>query len=202
MYKNSVKNLLPDNVRIQDGQLVLRKVMPDEADSLNELVDNPAVYRYLPTYLEEKKDGDSRQFMERSEDSLFLGVFEEGQFAGLMELYGYRKLLHKVSIGCRLTERCWGRGISTRSTNLLVQYLFHETKINVITASTMVENHASANVLKKAGFSLVMHNVPENWGYETPTRADKWILWKYSMRDERYSPYEQYKALKDRFGSH
>ncbi len=39
----------------------------------------------------------------------------------------------------------------------------------------MVENEASANVLRKNGFQLVVHAVEEDWGYEKPVIADKWI---------------------------
>jgi len=44
-----------------------------------------------------------------------------------------------------------------------------------ITASTMVENKASARVLRKNGFDLVVSAVGEDWGYEELTIADKWI---------------------------
>ena len=54
-------------------------------------------------------------------------------------------------------------------------YLFSQTDIEIITASTMVENQASANVLRKNGFTLVVHAVGEDWGYPEPTIADKWI---------------------------
>ena len=39
----------------------------------------------------------------------------------------------------------------------------------------MIENSASAAVLKKNGFDLVVHAVPEDWGYDEPTITDKWI---------------------------
>jgi ribosomal-protein-alanine N-acetyltransferase len=39
----------------------------------------------------------------------------------------------------------------------------------------MIENRASARVLEKNGFELVVHAVSEDWGYESPTIADKWI---------------------------
>ena len=51
-----------------------------------------------------------------------------------------------------------------------------ETDVEIITASTMVENRASARVLIKNGFTLVNSTVPEDWGYDHPTLADKWIL--------------------------
>jgi RimJ/RimL family protein N-acetyltransferase len=39
----------------------------------------------------------------------------------------------------------------------------------------MVENKASAAVLKKNGFELVSDAVDEDWGYGAPTPACKWI---------------------------
>lgn len=39
----------------------------------------------------------------------------------------------------------------------------------------MIENRASAKVLMNNDFSLVVHAAPEDWGYEEPTLADKWI---------------------------
>ena len=47
--------------------------------------------------------------------------------------------------------------------------------IEIITASTMVENRASARVLEKNGFTLVARAVDEDWGYPAPAPADKWI---------------------------
>lgn len=60
-----------------------------------------------------------------------------------------------------------------------MNYLFHETDIKIITASTMIENQASANVLKKNGFLLAVHADKEDWGYEEPTVTDKWILSRF-----------------------
>ena len=57
----------------------------------------------------------------------------------------------------------------------MVSYLYNETDIEIITASTMIENYASARVLEKNDFDLVVHAVPEDWGYEEETISDKWI---------------------------
>ena len=57
----------------------------------------------------------------------------------------------------------------------MVDHLFGETDIEIITASTMVENRASANVLIKNGFTLVVHAVGEDWGCPAPTITDKRI---------------------------
>ena len=91
-------------------------------------------------------------------------------------MYGFRDEIHKISIGYRLAESCWGRGIASETVALMTGYLLKETDIEIITASTMIENKASARVLTKNGFTLVNSGVGEDWGYETPTATDKWIL--------------------------
>ena len=75
-----------------------------------------------------------------------------------------------------MLEECWGKGIATEVLRMMINYLCSETDIEIITASTMVENQASANVLRKSGFTLVSSAVGEDWGYDQPTIADKWIL--------------------------
>ncbi|MBR3504777.1 MAG: GNAT family N-acetyltransferase [Clostridia bacterium] len=151
-----------------------------DAPGLQALVNSPAVYRYLPTFLFEKQYADVHEVIRRLygeclKDSIILGVFMENRFCGLCEFYGYRDPIHKISVGYRLLEDCWGMGIATESLEAMVRYLYDETDIEIITASTMVENQASANVLRKNGFTLVAAAVDEDWGYSRPTVADKWI---------------------------
>lgn len=91
------------------------------------------------------------------------------------EISGYRDPIHKISVGYRLLERYWGKGIAGEALEMMIDYLYKETDIEIITASTMIENQASANVLRKNGFQLVVHAVDEDWGYDKPTVTDKWI---------------------------
>lgn len=57
----------------------------------------------------------------------------------------------------------------------MVGYLYEQTDIRLITASTMVENVASARVLEKNGFVRTARNVREDWGFDSPVIADKWF---------------------------
>jgi ribosomal-protein-alanine N-acetyltransferase len=166
---------------LQGGQVTLRRLVREDADALEKLVSSPKVYHYLPTFLFERKYRDVRQVIERLYDeclreSLILGVFNPEGFCGLAEMYGFRDPIHKISVGYRLLESSWGKGIATQALGLMTRYLLEKTDIEIITASTMLENHASARVLEKNGFSLVVHGAPEDWGYPEPTIADKWIL--------------------------
>ena len=65
--------------------------------------------------------------------------------------------------------------MASETLGLMVGFLYKETDIGIITASTMVENKASARVLAKNGFDLVTESFPEDWGYPEMTPADKWI---------------------------
>ena len=160
--------------------IVLREITRDDVDSLCELTENEDVYRYLPTFLFEKKYEDVHEVIRRLYDegmkeSIILGIFLGDRFCGLGEFYGYRDPIHKISVGYRLLEECWGMGIATEALGAMLKYLDDETDIEIVTASTMIENRASANVLRKNGFTLVASAVGEDWGYDQPTIADKWI---------------------------
>ena len=177
-----MKKQLPEIPQMENERITLKKLVLSDADSLRELTDNSKVYDYLPTFLFEKKYEDPETVIERlytecveEDGSVILGVFADGSFCGLAEVYGFRDEIHKISIGYRLLERCWGQGIATEAVGLMAHELLEVKDIEIITASTMIENHWSANVLKKNGFIQVNHAVEEDWGYESPTIADKWL---------------------------
>jgi ribosomal-protein-alanine N-acetyltransferase len=175
-----MKKQLPEIPQLESGRITMRKLVLSDAASLTELIKSPKVYRYLPTFLFEKKYADAetviaRLYMECLKQSFILGVFSDGDFCGLAELYGFRDDIHKISLGGRLLEKYWSRGIATEMLRMMIDYLHTETDIEIITASSMIENQASANVLRKNGFMLVVHAAEEDWGYESPTIVDKWI---------------------------
>ncbi len=176
-----MKQLFSEVPTLRGERIVMRRLTEEDAPGLRAMVSNDRIYRYEPSFLYERKYPDIDRvirtlYTECFQESIILGIFENGSFCGLGEIYGYREPIHKASVGYRLLEECWGRGLATEALGLLVRYLTDEAGIEIITASTMVENKASANVLKKNGFTLVESGVGEDWGWEQPTLADKWIL--------------------------
>ena len=174
------KKLFTEIPCIEGPRLILKQVEEQDAEALAEMTQNPNVYRLLPTFLFEKKYADAREVIRRLYDeafreSIILGIYENGAFCGLAEFYGFRDPAHKISIGYRLLERLWGRGIASETVRMMVDYLYNMTDIEIITASTLPENSASANVLLKNGFDLVVSGSDEDWGYERPLPTDKWI---------------------------
>lgn len=163
----------------QGERLVLKRVTAEETNALRELVSDPEVYRYLPTFLFERRYPDMHRVIdglydECLQESLILGVCQDTDLCGLIELYDFHDDLHKVSIGYRLRRKYWGKGIATEAVGMMMRCLYTETDIKVITASTMRGNQTSAQVLLKNGFELVVHGAAEDWGYPVLTLADKW----------------------------
>ena len=174
------KKLFSEIPYLENERIVLKRITDADAGPLQALVSNDRIYRYLPTFLFERKYPDirlviDRLYTERFRESIILGIFEGGKFCGLAEMYGFKDQIHKISVGYRLLEECWGRGLATDTLKLMVRYLCDETDIEIITASSMIENRASARVLTKNGFTLVETNAPEDWGFDHPVLADKWI---------------------------
>ncbi len=182
-----MRKLFDEIPRIESGRLLLRRLEETDADAVRELTDDAVAYRYLPTFLYEKSEPDFGRMLEglygecfKRKESLILGVFlrEDSSFCGLAEYYGYKPPARNTCIGCRLRRRSWGQGIAAETVSILVDYAFSETDVRSVTASTMVENRASAHVLEQNGFLRIAHAVPEDWGYPGPTAADKWVLFK------------------------
>ena len=179
-----MKKLFDEIPYLAGEHIILRELTESDADALRGLTENETAYRYLPTFLFERKYADAREVIRRMRDecfvpkeSLILGVFrkEDMRFCGLAEFYGYKEALHQTCVGARLLPECWGLGTATETIALMVEYLFSQTDVEIITASTMVENQAPGHVLEKNGFIRTASAVPEDWGYEQPTIAHKWL---------------------------
>ena len=100
---------------------------------------------------------------------------DTGEFAGLVEFYGLRDNLHKVSVGGRLRECFWNQDVASEAVKLMVGYLYGETDIEIITASVAVENAASAHMLEKCDFIRTARYVEEDWGFDKPVIVDKFF---------------------------
>ncbi len=103
-------------------------------------------------------------------------MFVDEVFCGIAEFYGYDETAQKISLGCRLLEKCWGKGLATGATKLMISYLQDETDIRIIEATTMSANNTSENVLKKLGFELVAKETDDDWGYDRSIPTDIWQM--------------------------
>ncbi len=181
-----MKKLFDEIPYLEGERVILRKLTEDDREILQEMAHSGIIYRYEPTYLLEQQYTNMDQLLRdlygkyfEEKQNLFLGIFlrdHPSELCGLAEFYDYRDHLHMVSIGARLREKFWKSGIATEVAKLMSDYLFKETDIEIITASTMVENKAGARSLEKNGF-MSTHSVrKEDWGHGESTDAYQWFL--------------------------
>lgn len=172
---------LTEYPKLSDGVITLRKMNSGDAAALMKLTQSEAVYKYLPANLYENKYSDKLRVINSAEkecDSLLLGVYENSMpdlLIGIAELYDFNKEEKKVSIGCRLSRDCWGKGIAPRVVALIKDYLKKDGRADVITAHVMVENTASERVLLKSGFEKTASNFLEDWGTGEKVLTNKFV---------------------------
>ena len=181
-----MKKLFDEIPCLEGDRLILRRITENDREALQEMAHSNNVYRYEPTYLLEQQYTDMDQLLRdlygeyfEKKQNLFLGIYLKDhptELCGLAEFYDYRDHIHMVSIGGRLREKFWKSGIATEVARLMSDYLFSETDIEIITASTMVENQASAHLLEKNGFTTTRSIHREDWGRGASTEAFRWFL--------------------------
>ncbi|MBR2669642.1 MAG: GNAT family N-acetyltransferase [Solobacterium sp.] len=179
-----MKKLFDEIPYLENDTVILKELTVQDLPELKKMIADPEVYRYLPTFLFEAQYEDLEEMLRelygkcfREKESLILGIYtrEEHCFCGLAEFYSFKDTIHKTCIGYRLRREFWGRGIATKTVSLMLEYLYTQTDTEIVTASTMIENKASARVLEKNGFIKTASSVPEDWSYDQPVLADKWF---------------------------
>ncbi len=184
----SIMKLFDEIPHIDDGYLSIRKIEEKDAGVLQEMSENKNVTAFLPTFLFENQFADKREAVRKmygdifvKKESLILGIYprsEDEKMAGVCEIYNYDPNWNKASIGVRLNERSWNRGIASRTIKLLIDYLFERTDVKRITVHVMTENVYSCKAAEKCGFRLRKSNAEEDWGFESPVRVNKYVLEK------------------------
>ena len=178
-------------------KIIIRSLRQKDLAGLARLTDNPNIYRYEPTYLPERSAAPAAvigtlEKMDLWQDrQCVLGIFahersaddhsEQGHrdreetLLGLAEFYDYKPSGRVISVGYRLAEEYWGKGIGSACVGAMVDFLIKNTKVEMVTAHVIPDNKASAAILRKNGFELILTK-EEDWGFEQPTTADVYVL--------------------------
>ena len=182
-----MKKIFDEIPYITGSTVILKKLEPSDAEALDVMRHSRKTYKYLPTFLFENKYEDIDYTIKmiydecfKNKESVIMGVYakEDMRFCGLTEFYGWDDDQQKISVGGRIYEKEWGNGFGSEALEIMLDYLFHETDIEVVTASSMVENDPSAAALIKNGFIMTDKDVEEDWGFAEKTLEKKWVRYK------------------------
>lgn len=180
----------------------IRHMAAEDAPALQRLAENRNVYRYLPTFLYEQKYEDKAEVIARmdeecfrTKDAILLGIYlkpDEGAgqapMIGIAEIYNYEEKKGKASIGCRLDEPYWGKGLAAETVGLLKDYLMSCEDIRTITAHVMRDNIASAKSVEKNGFLNKYPGLWGDWGLDDLCFTDKFVFKKSWLELEGQGP--------------
>lgn len=172
---------------LESERLIIRKMTEDDVDALSEITSNDNVYKYIPPFLYKKSRGNllaairnlgKRDFEKKK--TIIAGIYlraEPYKLIGLAEMFYYKKRISQVTIGYRINEDYWHKGIATETVRILVDYLCNDMDIKTLKAFVMPENVYSEKALLKNGFVKGIGTIQgRNWGGKDSVDLDEFIL--------------------------
>ena len=171
---------------LENDYIIIRKMTENDADALSTITDNDNVYRYIPPFLYKKSKGNLlaaiRNLGGRDFDKkklIIAGIYlktEPNHLIGLAEMFDLKKRPNSITIGYRLNESYWHKGIATNVIELMIGYLVKNIGIDKLNAYVMPENMYSARALLKNGFCKLPERVEEkNWGGKDKVLVDVYM---------------------------
>ena len=148
---------------IETERLILREILPSDADAMFELDSDPEVHRYLgnASVKSRKKILEIIDFIRGQYNVFGIGRWavvlkENNKFIGWAGLKYVNEPMNALSgyydLGYRFTRKYWGKGYATEASAALMDYAFNKLKIPCVYALIEADNLKSRRVLEKVGF--------------------------------------------------
>jgi [ribosomal protein S5]-alanine N-acetyltransferase len=146
---------------LRTARLVLRDLIDEDFAQYYAIDLDPRVTPYVgdgepeARSFEEYRDAERARFADGIGKHFHIwSIREQGSddVLGRVMLRPLRDTEH-VSVGYRLVPSQWGKGYATEALNAVLDYGFNIVRLNEITATARIENHASHRVLKRCGFA-------------------------------------------------
>ncbi|WP_341988767.1 GNAT family N-acetyltransferase [Azorhizobium sp. AG788] len=143
---------------LETERLVLRAPRIEDIAAIAALANNRTIAEMTANLPHPYRLSDARAFVETQaqvSDAATYALFvksEAGQtFAGMCG-FGRRPPETVHEIGYWIGEPFWGRGIATEAMRAVIDYVFSETDIDLLSGAARVVNPASRRVLEKCAF--------------------------------------------------
>lgn len=153
------------NLIIETERLILREMLPSDAEAMFKLESNPNVVKYLGNKPFKSIDESINLINYVRNQYLNNGI---GRFSVVLketnEMIGWAGIKFVTDIendrtnfydlGYRLQEEHWGKGYASEATKAWLDYFFQTMKQPVLVASVNVDNFESNKIVQKFGFQL------------------------------------------------
>lgn len=143
---------------LETERLALRRLTPDDAEFVRELVNEPSWIRFIGDRRVRTAE-DARAYLEKGPIAMYrrhgFGLWlaelkATGEAAGLCGLIK-RDALDDVDIGFAFLPRFWNRGYALESARAVLAYGREVLELDRIVAITSPDNEASIRLLRKIG---------------------------------------------------
>lgn len=143
-------------ITIETERLILRPFRQEDLDDLYEYAQNPNVGPNAGWKPHENKE-ESRQILDHfitGNEVLAITDKSSGKVVGSIGLHkdGKRTYPNARMVGYVLSETYWGLGVMTEAVKALIQYVFTNTDIDILSVMHFPFNNRSKRVIEKCGF--------------------------------------------------
>lgn len=145
---------------IKGDHINLRKLKRSDAESVYKYAKDKEISKFTevphPYTLEHAKrfiSNTHQKMKNRSDYELGIELKETKEIIGMMSLMKVDYNNMNAEIGYWLGKTYWRKGYTIEALKLLIEFGFKELKLKRIWARVMAPNTASADLLRKAGFS-------------------------------------------------
>jgi RimJ/RimL family protein N-acetyltransferase len=154
---------------LETERLMLRRLLPDDLDSLYALYSDPEVTKFIPdaptSYEETRKE--LEWFMNGHPAYPELGLWAtiynaNGQFIGRCGLLPWTiDQREEVEVAYALAKDYWGQGLATEAAQAIMRYAFEQLHLTRLICLVDQENQASINVATKIGMRFEKEGADE-----------------------------------------
>lgn len=145
---------------IEDHEILLKQIEQQDLKDYSEIAMNEVLYRFKPgqprktiAAVENIIGHHKRDFNKKKIINLGIYLMKENKkMVGVAEIFDFDPKVNAVTLGYTLNQNYWGKGIATKTTALLLKYLFCEIDVNRIQAFIMPQNEKSKKVLLRNKF--------------------------------------------------
>lgn len=144
---------------IKTERLILRKIIPDDADMLYKWMSDPEVCKYERWTPHESVDFSRGYIIQvfdgyKSDRTYQWGIQLKDELIGSVSIVGVNDYDQKAVLGYCLRRDCWAQGYTTEAVKAVLRYMILDVGLNRIEATHSVNNIASGRVLEKSGMTL------------------------------------------------
>ena len=189
---------------LETHRLILRRLLPNDLDSLFALYSDPEIRRYFPegtlTYAETREE--LEWFLNGHPTHPELGLWatihkQTGEFMGRCGLLPWTiEQRPEVEVAYLLAKTYWGQGLGTEAAQAILHYGFQQLHLSRLICLIDPGNQASSKVARKIGMTLekeleldgeptLIYSIHKHgWDQSATTRIGHWpcLPFKYSAR--------------------